>query len=151
MNRWGKNMAVLHDYKCAVHGFFESHDALCPHGCEDVQLVFLQPVGMRSDSTRHADTTLNELARDYGMSDIKSVREGESQPNPLLQNKQAARSDHPFAVKWGNPKEIGNFSLNSVRGEQVQGLASMKESGVSLPKLRPAAVIRDHENLQVKS
>ena len=58
-------MAVLHDYKCAVHGFFESHDALCPHGCEDVQLVFLQPVGMRSDSTRHADTTLKELARDY--------------------------------------------------------------------------------------
>ena len=144
-------MAVRHDYKCPAHGFFESHQALCPHGCDDVQLVFLQPVGTRSDSTKHADTTLKELARDYKMGDIKTVREGEAQPHALLNNKQASREDHPFALKWGNPTDIGNFKLHSIKGEQVQGLASMRESGVSLPKLRPSSVMKDHENLQVKT
>ena len=142
-------MAVVHDYKCPAHGFFESNTPKCPHGCDNVQMVFLQPVGVKSDSTRHADTTLKELARDYQMTDIKSVKEGESQAHALLGNKQMARADHPFALKWGNPTEIGNFRLNSIKGEQVQGLASMKESGVSLPKLRPATVLKDHENLQV--
>ena len=50
-------MAVLHDYKCPVHGYFESFEAVCPSGCTDVQLVFLQPVGMKSDSTKHNDKT----------------------------------------------------------------------------------------------
>lgn len=144
-------MAVVHDYKCPAHGFFESNQPVCPHGCDDVQLVFLQPVGLKSDSTKHADTTMRQLAKDYSMGDIKSVREGEAQPHALLNNKQAAREDHPFALKWGNPTEIGGFNLNSVKGEQVQGLASMRESGVSLPKLRPSTVIRDHENLQVET
>lgn len=144
-------MTVLHDYKCPAHGFFESYEAVCPHGCDDVQLVFLQPVGLKSDTTKHADSTLKQLAKDYKMGDIKSVREGESQSHALLKNKQAAQEDHPFAFKWGNPQEIGNFKLNSIKGEQVQGLASMRESGVSLPKLRPTSVIKDHENLQVKS
>lgn len=142
-------MTVLHDYKCPAHGFFESYDAICPHGCDDVQLVFLQPVGLKSDRTKHADSTLKQLAKDYKMTNVKSVHEGESQPHALLKDKQAAKQEHPFALKWGNPKEIGGFNLNSIKGEQVQGLASMKESGVSLPKLRPLSVVNDHENLKV--
>ena len=39
-------MSVLPDYKCPVHGYFESRQAVCPSGCTDVQLVFLQPVGI---------------------------------------------------------------------------------------------------------
>ena len=82
-------MAVVHDYKCPAHGFFESREPVCPHGCtSDVQMVFLQAVGMKSDSTKHADTTLKELAKDYGMSDIKSSREGDHQQHALLGNKQ---------------------------------------------------------------
>ena len=68
-------MAVLHDYKCLAHGYFEAWEARCPKGCdgEAVVKVFLQPVGLKSDSTKHADSTLQGLANEYGMSDIKST------------------------------------------------------------------------------
>lgn len=137
-------MSVVHDYKCAVHGFFESSEGVCFHGCEDVQMVFLQPVAMKSDRTKHADTTLRQLASDFKMTDIKSSREGDHQQHALLRNK-AQNS----GVQWGNPSQIGQFNLQSIRGEQVQGLASIRDSGVSLPRLCPAVVMRDHENLKV--
>ena len=140
---------VLHDYKCPVHGFFESREAKCPSGCTDVQMVFLQAVGLKSDNTKHADSTLKELARDYGMSDIKSAREGDHQNNALLNNKKAAQPQNPFAVQWGNPSQIGNYNLNSVRGETVGGLSAVKESGIALRKPQPSVVMRDHENLKL--
>ena len=137
-------MAVVHDYKCAVHGFFESSEGVCPHGCEEVQLVFLQPVSMKSDRTKHADTTLRTLASDFKMTDIKSSREGDHQQNALLK-----ANNRNFGVQWGNPAQIGQFDLRSIKGEQVQGLASIRDSGVPLPHLRPAVVVRNHENLKV--
>ena len=103
-------MAVYHDYKCPAHGFFEGVEPVCPQGCTaDVQMVFLQPVGLKSDRTKHADSTLKELAKDYGMTDIKSAREGDHQDHALLGNKQAAQPQNPFAVQWGNPKQLGNI------------------------------------------
>ena len=142
-------MAVVHDYKCSVHGFFESHEPFCPHGCDgEVQMVFLQPVGVKSDRTKGADRTLQNLANDFKMTDIKSAREGDHQNHALLQNKQ---QNNDFAVKWGNPKDIAGFNLRPVRDEPVQGLASMRNSGVSLPPVRPSVVIRDHENLKVQT
>ncbi len=143
-------MAVVHDYKCPAHGFFESREPVCPHGCtSDVQMVFLQAVGMKSDSTKHADTTLRELAKDYGMSDIKSSREGDHQQHALLGNILVAQPQNPFAVQWGNPKQLGNYNLNSIRGETVGGLSAVKESGIALRKPTPSVVIRDHENLKL--
>ena len=112
-------------------------------------MVFLQPVGMKSDKTKHADSTLRDLANDYGMSDIKSAREGDHQNNALLNNKQAAQPQNPFAVQWGNPSQIGNYNLNSIKGETVGGLSAVKESGIALRKPQPSVVIRDHENLKL--
>ena len=143
-------MAVVHDYKCPAHGFFESREPVCPHGCTaDIQMVFLQAVGMKSDSTKHADTTLRELAKDYGMSDIKSSREGDHQQHALLGNKQASQPQNPFAVQWGNPKQLGNYNLNSIHGETVGGLSAVKESGIALRNPRPSVVTHDHENLKL--
>jgi hypothetical protein len=143
-------MAVYHDYKCPAHGFFESNKPECPHGCTaDVQMVFLQPVGMKSDRTKHADTTLKDLANDYGMSDIKSARQGDHQNHALLQNKQAAQPQNPFGVQWGNPSQLSNYNLTSIRGETVGGLSAARESGIALRKPQPSVVIRDHENLKL--
>ena len=61
-------MGVMHDYKCAVHGFFEAESPFCPHGCDTVQKVFLQPVGVVSGTTRFNDTTLRNLANDFQLS-----------------------------------------------------------------------------------
>jgi hypothetical protein len=129
-------MAVMHDFKCAVHGYFESSSAICPHGCDTVQKVFLQPVGMVSDTTRFNDTTLRNLANDFKMGDIKSVKEGEAQPP----------TSDPFAVQWGSPSQIGNYNTASIAGEQVNGLAA---AGGKFAKPTTASYIPDHQNLKV--
>jgi hypothetical protein len=80
-------MAVLHDYKCSEHGFFEGFEPTCPHGCtENVMTVFLQAPSYKSDATKKNDKTLDNLASDFKMSDIKSTREGETQGNYLTRN-----------------------------------------------------------------
>jgi len=28
---------ILNDYKCQMHGYFESDKPVCPHGCDTVQ------------------------------------------------------------------------------------------------------------------
>ena len=101
-------MAVLKDYKCPVHGFFESTEAVCPAGCSDVSVVFLKPIGVKSDKTKHNDSTLKSLAKDFKMGDIKSTREGEAQPP------RYATPNNPFAPRWGSPAEVGNYNLELV-------------------------------------
>lgn len=137
-------MAVLSDYRCFAHGIFEAWEAKCPHGCgaDFVEKVFLKPVGMVSDSTKHNDSTMKSLARDYNMTDIKSTREGEAQPSRYNQ------PSNPFAVKWADPTSIGGFNTAPIAGETTNGLQLGKETGVINP-LRPSSVIKDHENLQI--
>jgi hypothetical protein len=143
----GIEMAVLHDYKCLAHGYFEAWEPRCRHGCdgESVVKVFLQAVGTRSDSTKHADSTMRGLAQDYGMSDIKSVREGEAQPARFNQ-----APTNPYAVQWGNPSMISQYNTASIAGESTNGLQLGKETG-KLGALRPSVVTRDHENLSIES
>lgn len=137
---------VIKEWKCEEHGYFEGTEAKCPHGCTDgISQVFLTPVAMKSSKTKHNDKTLKQLAMDFNMTDIKSTREGEAQP-PRFAKQQP---DNPFAVRWGNPGSIGNYNVRSVAGENVNGLAAVKESGVQLTKPRTASYIADHQNLKL--
>ena len=81
-------MAVLHDYFCSEHGIFEAWEAKCPMKiCKgEISKVFLQPVGLKSDKTKATDKNLSNLALDFGMTDIKSTREGEHQSGYLTRN-----------------------------------------------------------------
>ena len=135
-------MSVLNDYKCPAHGYFESREPVCPHGCTDVQVVFLQPVGTVSNRTKGSDKTLKQLALDFNMSDIKSKKEGEAQPPRF------AKPENPFAPRWGNPSNLGGFNLQSVRGESVSGIQAVKgESRLSGPRV--GSYIADHQNLKI--
>ena len=144
---------VINDYKCDVHGFFEAREAKCPHGCDTVQLVFLQPVGLKSDRTKNNDKNLKQLASDFQMTDIKSVREGEAQPrrfqDPVMPSQAQQQNENPFAVKWGNPNSIGNYNTRSINGENVNGLSQVKSSA-NLRGPKAASYIADHQNLQIK-
>jgi len=143
----GANMSkVLHDYKCNEHGFFEAYEAVCPVcGSTEVQMVFLQPVGTISDRTKGSDKTINQLALDFNMSDIKSVRKGEAQPPRFATDQK----QHPFAPRWGNPADLGGFNLRSVAGEAVSGINAVKGSAhLTGPKV--GSYIADHQNLQIK-
>ena len=137
-------MSVLNDYKCPAHGYFESREPVCPHGCTDVQVVFLQPVGMIGDRTKGSDKTLNQLALDFKMGDIKSVKEGEAQP-PRFAKPQA---ENPFAPRWGSPSDLSGFNLRSVAGENVSGIGAVKE-GSRLSGPRIGSYIADHQNLKI--
>jgi hypothetical protein len=138
-------MAVLHDYKCMAHGYFEAWEPRCPKGCdgEAIVKVFLQAVGTRSDRTKNADSTLRGLAEDYKMSDIKSVREGEAQPPRSPQ-----QPHNPYAVQWGSPSQISGYDTRPIADESVNGLQLGQATGVFKP-LAPKFVQRDHENLTI--
>jgi hypothetical protein len=138
-------MGVLHDYKCPVHGYFENIEAVCPAGCTDVQVVFLKPIGVKSDKTKHNDRTLNQLALDFKMGDIKTAREGEAQPMRTQQS-----PNNPFAPRWGSPAELGGYNLRSINGESVSGINAVKQSGASLSGPKVGSYMADHENLKIQ-
>lgn len=162
-------MGVLHDYYCSKHGIFEAREAKCPmKHCEgEISLVFLKPVGLKSDSTKSADSTLQGLAKEFGMTDIKSTREGEHQSGYHTRNnietpadrakREAAEADMGPRqnVIWGDAgmrglnmsSIIAGRAVQSVRGESV-GI-NPKEAGVTHGP-RASVVMNDHENLQIK-
>jgi len=81
-------MAVLKDYYCDAHGIFEAWEAKCPmKNCKgELSVVFLKPVGLKSDKTKKTDKTVKQLAIDYDMTDIKSTKEGEYQTGYMKRN-----------------------------------------------------------------
>ena len=159
-------MAVLHDYKCPKHGYFESRKGQCPmKDCaEEVSIVYLQAVGLMSDGT------IKQLAMDFDMTNVKSTREGENQSGfftrknktskKQLEKEAAIASQRPReprpgdAAIWGgdNRYSLGNVikggAVRSVMGESV-GMNPRDAGNLTGPKA--ASYIADHENLQVKS
>jgi hypothetical protein len=61
----------------------------------ELSVVFLKPVGLKSDKTKRTDKTVKQLAIDYDMTDIKTTREGEHQTGYLKRHNQL--SDKQFA------------------------------------------------------
>ena len=100
-------MPVLNDYKCPTHGYFESRKPQCPmKGCQDeVFLVFLQAPSVLGDKTRATDKNLKQLAMDFGMSNIKSTKEGESQTGYLTRNNKFTEKEYADAEKYAKRTE----------------------------------------------
>ena len=160
-------MAVLHDYFCSEHGIFEAWEAKCPMKiCKgEISKVFLQPVGLKSDKTKSTDKNLQNLALDFGMTDIKSTREGEHQSGYLTRNNktnerefqeaaaamQGKESRPGDAVMWGNG---GNINMKSVLGGQFKPVrdetvgVNPKAAG-NLTGPKAASYLADHENLTI--
>ena len=100
---------ILRDYKCQEHGFFEGFEPTCPEGCTDelVLQVFLKSPGFVSDKSKAADSHLRNLASEFGMSDIKSTREGENQSGYLKRNNKFSEKEYAEAEKYATPKKRG--------------------------------------------
>lgn len=99
-------MAVIHDFKCEKHGYFESRKPQCPmKGCDaNVLQVFLQAPGLVSSKTKNTDKTVEQLAIQFGMSDIKSTREGEHQTGFLTRNNKFTEKEYQEAEKFATRK-----------------------------------------------
>jgi hypothetical protein len=167
-------MAVVHDYKCDLHGFFESREAVCPEGCtENVKKVFLRPPAYKSDKTKRTDKTVRGLAQDFDMSNIKSTREGENQAGFYTRKNKTskkqldaerAEADHRQrqeeqrpgrAAIWGGGfkgitmgSALSGQVTRPVAGESV-GFNPKDAGNLTGPKA--SSYVADHENLQVKT
>lgn len=158
---------ILRDYHCTEHGYFEGWQDACPiKGCAgEVSRVFLQPVGIKSDKTKSADKTLKGLAEDFGMTDIKSTREGEHQSGYITRNNVQTEADRQREAEaaaaqprpgdgalWGG---AGGINMSSVMGGMFK---PVKDEAVSvLPNQvanftppKAASYVADHENLKIK-
>lgn len=151
-------MAVKRHYKCPKHGFFESWEAVCTHGCLDgIKVAFLKAPAYLSDKTKRNDANLKGLANEFNMTNIKSTREGEHQEGYLTRNNGPKVEQPPeqrpgSGVIWGggaghSMQSILGGGIKSVRGESVG--FNPKEAG-ELRGPRAASYVGDHENLQVK-
>ena len=100
-------MAVVNDYKCPKHGYFEARKAQCPmKDChEEVLLVFLQAPSLVGDRTKAADKQLKQLAIEFDMSDIKSTREGENQAGYLKRKNKFTEKEYADAEKFATRKK----------------------------------------------
>ena len=159
-------MAVTHDYKCAEHGYFEARKPICPEGCKDgVMLVFLQAPGTISSKTRHTDKTAKQLAVDFGMTNIKTTREGENQSgyykrknttpdaevhSQNVDNREPRPGD---SAVWGggfqnlNMKSIlSGRAVRSIHGESV-GMNPKEAGNLTGPKA--ASYLQDQDNLKI--
>ena len=113
-------MAVLHDYHCEKHGYFESREARCPmKGCnEEVLQVFLQAPSLISAKTRFTDKSTKQLAMEFGMSDIKTTREGEHQEGFLTKKNKFTEKEYAEAEKFATRKKgVDKDKLKPVSSE----------------------------------
>jgi hypothetical protein len=99
-------MAVMKDFKCDNHGYFESRLPKCPmKGCtHEVFQVHLQAPGLVSAKTKFTDKSTKQLAKEFGMSNIKSTREGENQSGYLTRNNKFTEKEYAEAEKYATRK-----------------------------------------------
>ena len=99
-------MAILKDFKCNKHGYFEGYKPACPmKGCDaEVYQVHLQAPGLVSAKTKATDKTVKQLAIDFKMSNIKTTREGENQSGYLTRNNKFTEKEYADAEKHATRK-----------------------------------------------
>lgn len=150
-------MAIKRDYKCPKHGFFESWEAICPHGCMDgIKVAFLKAPALLSDRTKANDRNLKGLAQEFNMTNLKSTREGEHQEGYLTRNNGPKPEGPPepgpgAGVIWGGSPQhsmqsVLGGAIRSVRGESV---GFNPKSAGNLRGPTAASYIADHEGLKV--
>ena len=116
-------MAVVNDFHCATHGYFESKVAKCPmKGCnEEVMVVFLQAPNLVSAKTKFTDKSTKQLAIEFGMSDIKTTREGEHQEGFLTKRNKFTEKEYKDAEKYATRKKgVNKDKLKPVPPQPTQ-------------------------------
>jgi len=144
-------MGVLHDYKCAAHGRFESRDGKCPHGCSKrfIKIEFNQSAGIIGAKTKATDTNMRLLANDFKLPDI-SNKDGESVMSQLKKRKYTKdRQPETVFVEVPGTKERQGWTQREgedapkfdIRSTGALPGVALKEG--TLPRIRPL-VAREH-------
>ena len=148
-------MAVLRSYSCPRHGVFDAWEKKCPHGCKDVTQVFTKAFAIKSSRTKGADKTLDSLASEFTMTNIKSTREGEHQSGYFTRNNEPSKGhENVNNVLWGGGGRFNMASalqgnaVSSVKGEATG--FNPKDMG-NLTGPRANWVKQDHEGLKLNA
>jgi len=132
-----------------------------------LSVIHLKPLGIKSDKTKRTDKTLQGLAKDFDMTNIKTTKEGEHQTGYMKRNNKLSDKDFAQATEamqaqdrepkprdnaiWGGG---GNISMKSVMGGQFKSVngesvgINPKAAG-NLTGPSPASYMADPDNLQV--
>lgn len=113
-------MPVLKEWICMAHGEFEGFEPACPHGCSGtmVERQFRTAPGY-PQSIKGIDSTLDNLAKDFGMTDIRHNSNGSV----------AGGSTPDLAPRWGKGglqglqqagHQLGQSGLQTVRDKLVK-------------------------------
>ena len=153
-------MAIMRDYKCPRHGYFTAWEPMCHEGCTDVAQVILRAPTMRDSvvggRSKRNDSNIKQLAKDFGMTNIKSTREGEFQDGYLTRN-NAPEPDMPpqsrpgDAVMWGN---AGRFSMEGMLGGMIKPVkdeqVGFSPKDANLPSKLPTVVHANDPTLKIE-
>ena len=170
-------MAVLKDYKCEKHGYFESRKPQCPmKGCDqEVYVVFLQAPGLMSDATKKNDRTIKQLAMDFDMTNVKSTREGENQAGFFTRKNKTSKSQLEKEAKiaaerpreprpgdaaiWGGGGGMdiksalsGKFNrpVGPLLGKETEVVSVLPNTMGNLTGPKMASYTPDHQNLSIE-
>lgn len=117
---------VIKEWRCKDHGDFEGSHPICPGmGCrsQSVERVFLTPPGFKSDALKRHEAGIKQLAQDYGQSDFRSARSGET-------SKARSVGDR---LLWGDEgaKAIGMSSFGDITARTSQPFTVQRPDGRS--------------------
>lgn len=156
-------MAILRDYKCEEHGFFTAWEPKCEHCDREVFSVILKAPTMRDSvvagRSKRNDSNIKQLAKDFGMTNIKSTKEGEAQDGYLTRNnaeKSAQEKDFEVQQKmngviWGGDQRysmqnmLAGGAVRSAMGEAV----GFNPKDANLPKTLPTVVHANDPTLKI--
>lgn len=148
-------MAVRREFFCPGHGSFESDQPRCPRGCSvSAEREFLTAPAVHGRTTALTDKLVRSQVEAFGLSDLRSAREGETsrprnpQADKMAEFQKSVRARYPKF--WGDmPKGEGAVPavLGAHHAEPTQGIDK-----AALESARPPIkYIRDPENLKVKT
>jgi hypothetical protein len=151
-------MPISKTFACKKHGDFDaflmhSDDKVrCPiYGCRCKPREMPSGPSLFSDRTKGADKTLDRLATDFKMTNIKSTREGENQSGYFTRNNKAepAPPPPPRSSVWQPMGARSALNITpSMHGERI----GIKPQDVGVgrgPAPDPRATFRDPENLKI--
>jgi hypothetical protein len=68
-------MAVIKEFECMAHGYFEGTEPVCPEGCSGeamVRRVFLTAPSIQSTGYNNINDTFESLAEEHGLSNMSN-------------------------------------------------------------------------------
>lgn len=158
-------MAVLKEYACPGHGDFEAFEPRCPHGCTIVaEREFRTAPAYHNGSTRRTDSLVRSQVESFGLSNIRSSREGETariqspQERQMAEFQKAVKSRYP--KMWGEVPKGGVFKAGlgpenesagapaALAGYKAPATQAIDKEALAQNK-RPTQMIRDPQNLKV--